>query len=58
MTKAEIRLRIVEKFPELPYKNWDNIYEWIMFPEMEAERLEMERFEKEKIESIEPSPEE
>ena len=62
MTKAEIRLRIVETYPDLPLGNLNIIYDWIMFPEMEAERLEAERIEQEKQEQenqpIEPSPEE
>jgi hypothetical protein len=58
MTKSEIRLRIVETYPDLPLGNLNIIYDWIMFPEMEAERLEAERIEQEKKEELEPSPEE
>ena len=62
MTKSEIRLRIVETYPTNGSNIWDHAYEWVMKPEMEAERLEKERIEQEKHEEenqpIEPSPEE
>ena len=58
MTKAEIRLRIVETYPNCPQSDWDKVYEWVMKPEMEAERLEKQRIEQEQKEELEPSPEE
>ena len=62
MTKAEIRLRIVETYPTNGSNIWDHAYDWVMKPDMEAERLEKQRIEQEKQEQenqpFEPSPEE
>jgi hypothetical protein len=61
MTKAEIRLNLILKFNGA-LDLCEKYYDWIMFPETEAERLEKERIEQEQKEQenqpIEPTADE